>query len=428
MAVRIHAGFEARLQSSLALRVGVNDGVLTAGSGITWKSMSLNYGFEDRALGTSHRLGLSWTFGPTTEQSRLSAVAAEEERLRGQLEDAFDRRLSDEARSLLAEAERTFAAGRYEEVLGQLAVMGTLAPERQDVKQLEARSWIQLARQQEEEQDFTEASLYYSRVLALFPGDSSAAAAIQRCGRESSLRAVRSDTLRAWFGESLDAFTTGDLARARAGFSRILRMEPEDKEAVSMLARTEHAIANRVVALENRVERAIDRRLFSQAQQGLDEIRRLDAGHPTLKRLETALSRVKPEPREGAARDSSPESAARTQAAAPGVKITPERQRELEEFYDRGVREYGAGRSANALRFWEMAYAIDPGYKQVKEYLKKEYLMQGMDSFTAGRLNDAIAFWEKAEEIDPQDEKPRGYLERARAQLSRTREIEQHGR
>jgi tetratricopeptide (TPR) repeat protein len=82
-----------------------------------------------------------------------------------------------------------------------------------------------------------------------------------------------------------------------------------------------------------------------------------------------------------------------------------------------------AERTQDALRYWELVFSIDPEYLQVREYLKREYLMGGMDSFAAGRLEDAVTYWEKALRLDPTDEKAIGYLAGARQQLSRTREI-----
>jgi tetratricopeptide (TPR) repeat protein len=75
------------------------------------------------------------------------------------------------------------------------------------------------------------------------------------------------------------------------------------------------------------------------------------------------------------------------------------------------------------MRYWELVASIDPGYQQVRDYLKREYLMRGMDAFAGGRLDDAVAYWQKALGLDPDDEKAKGYLARARQQQSRAREI-----
>ena len=103
--------------------------------------------------------------------------------------------------------------------------------------------------------------------------------------------------------------------------------------------------------------------------------------------------------------------------------MTSQQRREVEDLYRRGIAAMKAERNEDAVRYWELVYSIDPDYEQVKEYLKREYLLGGMDSFAAGELEAAVAYWEKALRLDPTDEKTMGYLTRAREQLSRTREI-----
>jgi tetratricopeptide (TPR) repeat protein len=96
---------------------------------------------------------------------------------------------------------------------------------------------------------------------------------------------------------------------------------------------------------------------------------------------------------------------------------------EIEDLYKRGMAAMEAGRTGDALHYWELVASADPDYQQVKDYLKQEYLARGMDAFAEGRLERAIDAWEKALRIDPEDGKVQGYLARAREQLSRTREI-----
>jgi len=102
---------------------------------------------------------------------------------------------------------------------------------------------------------------------------------------------------------------------------------------------------------------------------------------------------------------------------------TPETEHELEDLYKKGMAAMEKGRADDALRYWELAASIDPNYQQIRDYLKREYLMRGLDAFAAGRLDEAVDLWEKALRVDPSDEKAKGYLARARQQQSRAREI-----
>ena len=105
------------------------------------------------------------------------------------------------------------------------------------------------------------------------------------------------------------------------------------------------------------------------------------------------------------------------------AKPTEEQRREVERLYSRGVEAMTAGRNHDAIRYFELVWSIEPDHKDVKEYLKREYLMRGMEYFADGRLNEAVEVWEKALRVDPDDERVNGYLTRAREQIARTRQI-----
>jgi len=118
--------------------------------------------------------------------------------------------------------------------------------------------------------------------------------------------------------------------------------------------------------------------------------------------------------------ESRAEPAGRPAAAA---ALSPQRQRELADFYRRGLDAMNAGRRTEAIRYWELVWAADPSHERVREYLTQEYLTQGLEAFTAGALRDAVVSWEQAVRVDPDDPRARGYLERAMKQLSRMEQI-----
>ena len=76
-----------------------------------------------------------------------------------------------------------------------------------------------------------------------------------------------------------------------------------------------------------------------------------------------------------------------------------------------------------AVGYWEIVWAADPDFEQVRENLTQEYLARGMEDYAGGALHRAVASWEEALRVDPDDTRARGYLERARQQLSRMEKI-----
>ena len=85
-----------------------------------------------------------------------------------------------------------------------------------------------------------------------------------------------------------------------------------------------------------------------------------------------------------------------------GAPVTAQQRKEIEDLYARGLAAMQAERNAEALRYWELVYSIDPDYQQVRDHLKREYLMVGMDSFADGRLEEAAGYWQKALQVDPE--------------------------
>jgi tetratricopeptide (TPR) repeat protein len=395
----------------------------------------MDYAFENNTLGEIHRFGLSWAFGPTVEESHQAALRAEEEAMRHKLADAFDERQRAQTARLMATAKETHREGSYEETLQTLAVLHTLAPDLPEAREMEIDCWRSKGEQLEEAGELADASLAYHRILALSPEDEEAEAAITRCRSESDRKAARSTELRQRFSAALDAFSVGNLESARDGFRAILRMEPKDSEAASMLERTESAISRRAADLLDQGERLLRAGLFADAGTLLGQARDLDPDLPGLSRAETRLSRLKREAEAVVvASDGSPEVASAGEAdqagslpePPPRPELSAKEKREVEELYQRGLKAMDQSRLEDAIRYWELVHSVDPNHRQVREHLQREYLMGGMDSFANGRLEEAVTQWEKALQLDPNDEKARGYLARAHQQIERTREILGH--
>lgn len=430
MQPRLHTGVELSLSPLLSLRAGWRPEAPSAGVGIRWRGIAAEYLIEDGNLGALQRAGLSWAFGPTIEEGRLEARRAQERALEESLTEAFSRREEERTHQLLAAVEANYQRGLHDEALEQLALLQALSPGLEAARIWEVRCWKTKAEQLEGSGDFAGAALAYSRVLSVTPGDSTVARSTERCRRESDLRSRRSEEFRRQFAQALDAFSVGDLRRAREGFAAIRSANPDDQEAVAMLDRTDRAIEKRVTDLLDQARRYTRSGLLSEADAALGQIRALDPRARGLASAEGALAQERAK-----ARSAVPPAFASTEppvlappamaspAAAERKAISAQQRKEAEDLYQRGLSAMRGGKNAEAVRYWELVYSIDPDHVQVRDHLKREYLMVGMDAFADGRLEEAVGLWQKALRIDPQDEKAKGYLARAEEQLSRTREI-----
>ncbi len=417
----LHAGLELAY-SLLALRAGWGYERLQAGAEIRWRDWGLDYVFEDNALETVHRFGLSLRFGADLPSQRLAAARAQDEALQARLDEAFAARQRARIDELMATATAEREAARQEEALALLATVLALEPEHARALALAARCHADFAEGLEREGDFGAAALSYHRALTFLPEQPQLVASLARCQTESDRRAQRGAALRERYAAGLDAFGAGRLTEARSTFAELLAQQPEDADAAAMLQRSEEAIAARVAGSLGRARDSLERGLVDDAAQRLAEAAALAPTDASVVGFRRRLDEARRA--ESARREAGGRVVSAPAAAAPAtVALTARERTELAELYRRGVAAAEAGRGEEALRYWELVWTKDPKHQQVAEHLKREYLVRGMETFAAGRLEAAAALWEKALAIDPTDERAQGYLARARAQLARSEEI-----
>jgi tetratricopeptide (TPR) repeat protein len=437
----LHVGAEVNPHPLLALRAGWNAGAFTTGSDIRWRTTAFNYLFESNDVESVHNFGVTWKFGSTVAERRLAAAQIEEERFRKRLAESFQRRQEERVNDLLERSKELLAGERFEEALGILATVEALQPDDERIAGLKSKCLFAQARGREAAGEFADAAVLYGRVLTINPEDEWARGGLERVREESDRRAARSTRIRDLFGSALDAFTAGDFVTARENLRGILDVDPDDTEAKAMLTRTETAIAVRTSNLLLQAGRFLDRGLLPEAEELLDQARALDPRAVGLPQLTARLSRAEQElaaaerkQRLAAEREKHAVATGRSAGVAKPVPESPpravkrpvlsqKRRKEIENLYRRGVEAMEEERGDEALNYWELVWAADPAYRNVADYLKREYLLRGLESFSQGSLEDSVHLWEKALSVDPTDEKTLGYLARAREQLTRTREI-----
>lgn len=120
------AGLEYDLLQLLSLRVGMQNENLTAGGGLRYAGLSLDYALLQQELGLSHRLSLTYRFGPVLSEQRREqerrldreverragqAVEKARAEMNQQLQDS-ERRFKREKQALLASQNRQLLAER----------------------------------------------------------------------------------------------------------------------------------------------------------------------------------------------------------------------------------------------------------------------------------------------------------------------------
>jgi tetratricopeptide (TPR) repeat protein len=420
MDARLHAGLELQFVRLLALRVGSFAGELTAGLGVRWSDLAFDYAYEDNPIEPVHRFGLKLDFGSSTVERRQAAHAAYEQELQQRLAHTFEAENRQQAERLIVAAQTELAATRFEEVRRLTAAARVIDPTRPELNELDAASWRRQAQQLAEEGDYAAAAVGFGHCLAIDPADSSAARGLASAREASDRQAERNAELRALFATALAAYTAENYPAARDGFAELLRRQPGDAEAGAMLRHTEQTMRLRGAALAEQARAVAAAGDWQEAEIILSRALALAPDDPAIARARAELEATRT--KSTGSRSARHPAFTDTSAVSPS-QLSPEQRSELDALYGLGVAAADAGRRDDAIQYWEMVWSIAPSYQNVRDNLKREYMVRGMEAFAAGELERAIRDWEQAVRIDPSDQRARGYLDRALAQQARVQQI-----
>jgi tetratricopeptide (TPR) repeat protein len=417
MDTRLHAGVQAELRGLLALRAGSSAGDLTAGASVAWQGLGVDYQFEDHPLGQVHRFGLALSFGPSVRESRRRAHLAAAAALQEKIDAGYVTRMEEQADRLIRDARTALADGRWDDSRELLATLQVLAPDHGELPALAAAADNGQGAACEATGDLTGAAIAYARALAASPQDIAAAASLDRVQRLSADRAERTREVRERYEAGLDAFTRGDLSTARGIFAALLAAHPQDRDATAMAQRTGEAIRLRLASTLDQAEALVAIGRCDDAAALVAEARALDPVAGAGPELDRRIARCR-------AAAIAPPQVVVTPTSIPAAPVLSEaRRRELTDLYERGVNAHVDGRNEEAIHFWEMVWAADPGFPGVRDHLLKEYLTLGMEEFAIGHLSAAVERWERATRVAPDDPRARGYLDRAHTQLEQMERI-----
>lgn len=140
MAVKAHAGLEFRVHPLLRMRAGFSAGRMTAGMGVAWHDFAMDYAFTNGELTDVHRIGISRVLGKTMLQKREAAARARDAALQASLDDAFQKRQSEQLDDLLARVKSAQSERDHDKALGVLATIAILYPNQAEARSLEAIS------------------------------------------------------------------------------------------------------------------------------------------------------------------------------------------------------------------------------------------------------------------------------------------------
>jgi len=434
MDTRLHAGVELSLMKLLALRLGTNAGMLTAGAGVRYRDLAVDYTFEDNPLDPVHRFGLGMAFGPTTGESRQASLDAQAAELRKQLASAYQRDNAERVQHMVAQVQKALDDGDFAEALNRIETVAVLEPGYPGLDQFKAAAFFGQGQASEAADDLSGAAISYQRCLVNAPDHAQAEQGLQRVSLRSSQLSARSAEIRKQFDAALEAYARGDLVEAKEGFAAILELQPDDREAAALLRNTTQTLDLRAGSLLEQAQAQAMAGNLVAARANLDKARIMA---PTHRGLAAATEAINAQERRRAAaaeasrlasQNNGPEAEVAPVQPAPVAKpsfasLSAKDKQEVADLYQSGLQAVEESRHDDAIRYWELVWSRAPDYQQVAENLKQEYLAQGMEAFADGHLDQSIEIWKRAQTVVPGDAKTNGYLARAYEHKSRIQEI-----
>lgn len=434
MDTRIHAGAEISLFDLLAMRLGSNAGMMTAGAGIRVSNLFVDYTFEDNPLEAVHRFGLGLSFGQSTDESRQASLNAQEAELQKKLVGAFMKENESRIQTIMGQAQRALDDGQYETALQRIETARVLDPYHSGLEELEGEAYFGQGLVLESQMNLSGASIAFNRCLKCVPSHIQATQHLAGVLSLSDRNATRSDAIKNRFEEALEAYAQGDFKKAKEGFTKVLELNPGDKESAALLRSTLQTLELRSDSLIEQSKALALAGEFDQAQTILEEVSVMSPGHGSLasalafvseqERLAMAAMEADLVAEENISERPTSSPVAPVVVAIPTfASLSAKDQEEVADLYIRGMKAVENDRHEDAIRYWELVWSKAPDYQQVSENLKQQYLDKGMEAFADGRLKQCIEIWEKARIVAPDDAKTQGYLTRAYEHNSRIQEI-----
>jgi tetratricopeptide (TPR) repeat protein len=210
-------------------------------------------------------------------------------------------------------------------------------------------------------------------------------------------------------------FDEGEFENAKMQFNTVLKLQPNNKEAKSYLAKIEKSykeFTNRqIVELLKEAKLLYSKEKYADTEIRCEKILEYDPKHVEAKKY-LAMTQKKLK-------------------AIGKEKKAKEREEKIQELYKNSVNLYNKDNWSKAINGFKSVLKYDPNHKKAKEYLakarsaykkqkaedavkSKEYYTQGLKQYVAGNIDKAIELWDRAVKLNPANIKAKKGLERAR--------------
>lgn len=424
-------GAEATVARILSLRTGFSTdlegdypseafqpGVLSAfwfGAGVRVEDFDIDYAFRSYdALGYTHRISLTYSFGRSREvNTKASKLLAEE----------YQKKARITAESFYTSAMNYYSEGNLAEALANLDRALVWDPEypeaqamydkiKEEKRKKDAETYYNRGLELYNQGNFMDAITQFEKCLELDPENSLAAkwqensftalVEVQKTkyGKKQEQGKQVSDLMK----KGVSYYSKGDYFKAEERFKEVLKLDPQNAEAKDYLAKSEKAKKDKAADYLRKADAAKSRGDYAKALDAYQKALDYEPSNPDANKglVETKQLAAK----------------AATEHLANGKAL------------------YKKGDLSGAEGEFRTALVLDPSLTEASSYLSEiaakrkseskqapdpktveELYLKGVDAYVKEDYKGAVYYWEKVLELDPNHAKAKANLEKARKKI-----------
>ncbi|MEO0191220.1 MAG: PorV/PorQ family protein [candidate division WOR-3 bacterium] len=424
-------GAEATIADILSLRTGLSTelegdypedlsySTLSAfwfGAGVRVEDFDVDYAFRSYdALGYTHRVSLTYSFG----RSREKSVRAQEG-----IALEYQRKIRITAESFYASAMSYYSEGNLTEALTNLDRALVWDPEyseaqamydkiKEEKRKNDAESYYNRGLELYNQGNFMDAITQFERCLEIDPENSLAqkwqeasfSALVEVQKAKYSKKQEKGQEISELMKKGVSFYSKGDYFKAEERFKEVLKIDPQNAEAKDYLAKSEKARKDKAADYLRRAEAARAKGDYAKAIDAYQKVFDYEPGNPD-------ANKGLVETRELAAKAAS-------------------------EHLANGRALYKKGDLSGAEAEFRAALNLDPSLVDASSYLAEiaakrrseakvapdpktveELYLKGVDAYVREDYKGAIYYWEKVLELDPNHAKAKANLAKAKKKIS----------
>jgi len=424
---RFSAGLEYSFHDMVSLRGGVRDGKMSAGGGLSYKSLTFDYALVDRDLGSLHMFTVSTSFGTSLAEKKKQRASKREaefnnlmnnrlaSRNRNMIADLVEQGRRDLDEGNLVEADNHLdralflarSAGVDTTGIYELAIEASRRLQEVTDKQVYGR-YMDSAQVRFDGGDYLAAAYFAGLALEKYSNSNEANEILNRANAAVEQSASREEMIVKQLISADSLLSYGRIDEALKIVRAMHEYEPDDERIRSALKKTEFEYYRNMAGTAfsagdiNTAEKAADSALilFPEHQWCLD-----------------IKARIGQERKRLAATDAQPRTASRQPT------LNAELLKEVRDSYETARNLFEKGDLAEAIGYWEKVERLAPDYQSVRQYLVRAYKFVGVELYGQNRLQEAVDVWNKTARLAPENEEIKDYIKRTENEIRRLEEL-----